>query len=206
MDMSKTKQKILEAAIEMFNEHGVANVRLQQIANACDISVGNLAYHFKNKEAIVAFVYDYIFDEFSDILADYLMIDTFQGVDKTLTKYYLFFKKYRFYFIDMFEIERNYPDILTRWHHYTNRMLLQIKGRIDFDIQRGVLAPQSDEMNELLANNIWMSIVFWMPQRLLRGLSVDERQFKEAVWSQMTPYLLDKGEEEFITYIYPSLV
>jgi len=203
--MSKTKQKILEASIKMFNEHGVANVRLQHIADASEISVGNLAYHFKNKEAIVAYVYDYLFDEFSDILSDYLLLENFQGIDETIGQYYVFFKKYQFYFIDMFEIERNYPDIISKWHHYVNRMLLQIKARIDFDIQRGVLVPQSNEMNELLANNIWMSIIFWLPQRILRGLPVEEKLFKEAVWSQMTPYLSDKGEEEFVIFIYPIL-
>ncbi|WP_194775412.1 TetR/AcrR family transcriptional regulator [Pararhodonellum marinum] len=204
--MSKTKDKILDAAIKTFNEHGVANVRLQQIADAAEISVGNLAYHFKNKEAIVSFTYDYIFAEFSEILSDYLLIDNFQGLDKNLGQYYDFFMKFKFFFIDMFEIERNYPDILGKWHRYINRMLLQIKSRIEFDVQRGVLVPQSDEMNELLSNNIWMSIIFWLPQRILRGQPAEEKLFKEAVWSQMTPYLTDRGEEEFVVYIYPVLI
>ncbi|EKB49319.1 TetR/AcrR family transcriptional regulator [Cecembia lonarensis] len=204
--MSKTKDRILEAAISTFNEHGVANVRLQQIADAADISVGNLAYHFKNKEAIVSHVYDFIFSEFSEILSDYLFIENFQGLDRNLEQYYAFFMKYRFFFTDMFEIERNYPDILEKWHKYSNRMLLQVKSRIEFDVQRGVLVPQSDEMNELLSSNIWMSIIFWLPQRILRGLPAEEKLFKEAVWSQMTPYLTDRGEEEFVAYIYPVLI
>ena len=41
-----TKQKIVHASIKLFNENGVANVRLQQIADEIGISVGNLAYHF----------------------------------------------------------------------------------------------------------------------------------------------------------------
>lgn len=204
--MSKTKQKILESAINMFNEHGVANVRLQQIADESGISVGNLAYHFKNKEAIVSFVYDEIFQEFSTILADYLILENLMEIDHKISKYYLFFKHYQFYFTDIFEIERNYPDIISKWHNFINKMLLQIKGRIDFDIQRGVIIPQSDEMNDLLSNNIWMSIIFWLPQRKLRGLPVDEKLFKEAVWSQMVPYFTQKGQDEFVSLIYPSLV
>ena len=204
--MSKTKNKILEAAIKTFNANGVANVRLQQIADEAEISVGNLAYHFKNKEAIVTYTYDFIFKEFSEILSDYLLIDNFKGLDKTLGQYYGFFMEYKFFFTDMFEIERNYPDILEKWHRYINRMLLQIKSRIEFDVQRGVLVPQSDEMNELLSNNIWMSMIVWLPQRILRGLPAEQKLFKEAVWSQMTPYLTDRGEEEFVAYIYPILI
>jgi AcrR family transcriptional regulator len=201
-----TKQRILEGSINMFNEHGVANVRLQQIADECGISVGNLAYHFKNKEAIVSYVYDEIFQEFMMILSDYLPEETFMGIDRKLDNYYLFFMKYKFYFTDIFEIERNYPEIIGKWHQYINRMLLQIKGRIDFDISRGVLIAQSNEMNELLANNIWMSIIFWLPQRVLRGLPFDEKLFKEAVWSQIIPYMTQRGQAEFVSLIYPSLV
>lgn len=201
-----TKQRILEGSINMFNEHGVANVRLQQIADECGISVGNLAYHFKNKEAIVSYVYNEIFQEFMMILSDYLPEETFMGIDRKLDNYYLFFMKYKFYFTDIFEIERNYPEIIGKWHQYINRMLLQIKGRIDFDISRGMLIAQSNEMNELLANNIWMSIIFWLPQRVLRGLPFDEKLFKEAVWSQIIPYMTQRGQAEFVSLIYPSLV
>jgi AcrR family transcriptional regulator len=52
MALPDTKQKILDASLQLFNEYGVSNVRLQQIADETGISVGNLAYHFNNKEAI----------------------------------------------------------------------------------------------------------------------------------------------------------
>lgn len=51
--MNNTKTKILTAALHLFNQHGLVNVRLQQIANEVGISVGNLAYHYYSKEAIV---------------------------------------------------------------------------------------------------------------------------------------------------------
>ena len=51
--MAKTKQKIILSALQLFNENGIANVRLQHIADEAFISIGNLAYHYKNKEAIV---------------------------------------------------------------------------------------------------------------------------------------------------------
>lgn len=201
-----TKQKIFEASVRAFNEYGVSGVRLQQIADECGISVGNLAYHFKNKEAIVGFVYDQLFQEFSMILSEYLLDETFLGVDQNLTKYYPFFKDYSFFFTEIFEIDRNYPDINVKWHQLINKLLAQLKSRINYDIMRGAIVAQSDEMNDLLANNIWMSIVFWMPQRTLRGLSVEPKLFKEAVWSQITPYLTQKGQVEFVAIIYPTLI
>jgi len=48
-----TKEKIISSSIRLFNEHGLVNVRLQQIADDVGISVGNVAYHFYSKEAII---------------------------------------------------------------------------------------------------------------------------------------------------------
>ena len=41
--MAKTKQKILLAALQLFNENGIANVRLQHITDEAFHSIGNLA-------------------------------------------------------------------------------------------------------------------------------------------------------------------
>ncbi|MEL7123903.1 MAG: TetR/AcrR family transcriptional regulator, partial [Bacteroidota bacterium] len=51
--MKSTKQKILDAALKLFNQDGIVNVRLQHIADEAFVSVGNLAYHYSNKESIV---------------------------------------------------------------------------------------------------------------------------------------------------------
>ena len=49
----KTAQRILATALALFNEHGEAAVSSVDIANECDISPGNLYYHFKGKEQLV---------------------------------------------------------------------------------------------------------------------------------------------------------
>lgn len=50
--MATTKQRIILNAKKLFSQNGIANTRLQQIADETGISVGNLAYHFPNKEEI----------------------------------------------------------------------------------------------------------------------------------------------------------
>ncbi|MCB0843844.1 MAG: TetR/AcrR family transcriptional regulator [Bacteroidetes bacterium] len=49
----KRKEKILEIALQMFNERGVSEVGVREIARALSISVGNLSYHFPKKEDII---------------------------------------------------------------------------------------------------------------------------------------------------------
>ncbi len=49
----KTVDKILEAALRMFNEYGYAQVGVREISRELQISPGNLSYHFPKKEDIL---------------------------------------------------------------------------------------------------------------------------------------------------------
>lgn len=49
----KTRDKIIHAAIELFNEQGEQNVTTNHIAAHLNMSPGNLYYHFRNKEDII---------------------------------------------------------------------------------------------------------------------------------------------------------
>ncbi len=198
MDNLTTKQKILESAIRLFNWDDMANVRLQQIADETGISVGNLAYHYKNKEAIVTAVYEGLFEEFGQILSTYMSNPKLSDFNTQMEQYHRFFSKYKFYLIDLFEIERSYPLIMDRWRECVNKMMLQIRKRLDYNVQRGVLHPEPmPGAYDTLTNNIWMTIVFWKPRQLLKAQPVDEILFKRTVWEHIIPHFTPKGLSEF---------
>jgi AcrR family transcriptional regulator len=193
-----TKQKILDAAIQLFNADGLANVRLQQIADEAGISVGNLAYHYKNKEAIVGSVYEGLFEEIAQILSSYMQMPNLADFDQQLSLYYAFFSRYRFYLIDLFEVERSHPEVIEAWRRYVNKMTIQIRKRLDFYVQRKYIIPeQVDGRYDLLAKSIWMAILFWSPAQKIKGEAQSEQQFKEAVWNILSPYFTSAGAEEF---------
>ena len=208
MNPLTTKQKILEASVRLFNWNDVANVRLQQIADETGISVGNLAYHFKNKEAIVSAIYENLFDEFSDILSAYLTGPKLTDFDRQMEQYHAFFTKYKFYLIDLFEIERSHPQIMERWRNYVGKMILQIRKRLDYNVNRGMLKPEpASGAYDTLANNIWMTTVFWMPQQVLKGKPIDDiLLFKQAVWAHIRPHFSPKGLDEFMLELQPILM
>ena len=68
----KTRDKIIQASIELFNEQGERNVTTNHIAAHLGISPGNLYYHFRNKEDIILSIYE----EY----ARNLLLDTFPQV------------------------------------------------------------------------------------------------------------------------------
>ncbi|MEA5138657.1 TetR/AcrR family transcriptional regulator [Arcicella rigui] len=205
--MYNTKDKILNASIRLFNEYGVASVRLQQIADETGISVGNLAYHYKNKEAILSSVYDRIFNEFSEILSKYLQNPSFLDFDVQVSAYFNFFEDYQFYISDLFSKEHAVPEIKLKWQQFMNKMILQINRRIDFYVSQGDLRPEPSKDTYLIVSEaMWMSIVFWIPQQTMRNKPISEKRYKEALWSHLKPYFTQKGNAQFSDVILPILV
>ena len=53
MDRGSTKQKILDASLELFSVQGFEATSISQIANAVGIRKASLYSHFENKQAIL---------------------------------------------------------------------------------------------------------------------------------------------------------
>jgi AcrR family transcriptional regulator len=203
-----TKQKIIKASIELFNQHGMCNVRLQQIADEIDISVGNLAYHFKNKEAIIYSINEELYKEAAGILSQYRVYPNFMDFDSQLLKYFQFIEKYPFYFIDLLEIKRHYPKIYRIRNSQINKMISQIRMRFEYHIQRGALMPEERKgMYESNIRAIWMTISHWLPQKAVQGQLNTPllSQFKEMIWHQVYPHLSESGRAEYELLIIPIL-
>ena len=59
------RERIIEAALDLFNEHGCRSMTTNHIAAHLSISPGNLYYHFRNKEALYTAVLERLLDDFT---------------------------------------------------------------------------------------------------------------------------------------------
>ncbi len=196
--MLSTKQRIILKAEKLFFEHGIANVRLQQIADETHISVGNLAYHFNNKEAIVEAVYHSLIEELSDILIVSKIYPGLSSFDTKFSRLYKFMEKNVFYFTNFWEIKRNYPLVNERMQHINNKILSKLRKRISDNVKRGVIKKEEHKgSHDLLAKALLLSINSWMPQQLLNENRVKEEIFQKFLWNLIYPYFTEKGKKEF---------
>src|SRR5213079_959125 len=52
-----TRERIVEAALRLFSERGTSAVSVRELADAADVTVPGLYYHFESKAAVVREVY-----------------------------------------------------------------------------------------------------------------------------------------------------
>lgn len=196
--MLSTKQRILLQAEKLFFEHGIANVRLQQIADSSGISVGNLAYHFNNKEAIVEAVYEITIEDLYAILVKSKIYPGLASFDDKFSNLFDFMKKNVFFYTNFWEIKRNFPGINENIIDINRKIISKLKKRLKDNLARDVLKKEDQKRTyDLLAKTMLFNINSWVPQQLLQGKKLSEEDFKSFMWQLIYPYLTAKGKKEF---------
>ncbi len=205
--MSATKQKIIETAVALFNGQGLANVRLQQIAEAVGISTGNLAYHFANKEAIVQAVYGSLAEELAGALRLYSVYPNLLDFDLQVSRLFQVFRSYPFYLSDLPEIYRSYPALRESSQAFFSKLTAQLEKRVEFNVKRGIIQPEpAPQLYRKVAEAMVLTIAFRATGRTLSGQDPEgEPGFKEALWLHLNPYLTPKGRQEYAQLIEPLL-
>lgn len=197
--MESTKEKILTAALKLFNQNGMVNVRLQHIADEAFVSIGNMAYHYKNKEAIFTALYEELTKKQKELLAVYKVIPLFENMDLLIQHTFRLQQEYVFFYLDTLEIVRAYPDIGAVHQQHIASKVRQLISIIDFNVSRGALKsePESGAI-ENLALQVWMTMDFWLTQQAVRtSTSPKEEDFRQAVWNLFYPNFTEMGKMEF---------
>ncbi len=108
----KTKEKIINTAIKLFNESGIQGITSRHIAAEMGISHGNLDYHYKTKEDLLLGIYEKMR---LDISESYQVSGVFSSslehFHKLLVEFEEFQYRYRFFNLDVLEISRTFPQV-----------------------------------------------------------------------------------------------
>lgn len=194
----KTKIKIIEAALFLFGRDGICDVKLQHIADEVGISVGNLAYHYKHKEALIEAVYELAFAEIQEVLQLFLGASSLADFDEQLSAYYNFMIRFHFCNIRNRNIKQQQPELAIEWYRYSGKMLTQIRKRLQFYVQKNWLRPAAwPSCYEQLSNNIFLACCYWLPQQIAIESEATSLSFRQAIWSQIRPYFTPEGEALF---------
>jgi AcrR family transcriptional regulator len=157
----RTRDRILEAGLKLFNADGVARVSTSRIATEVEISPGNLHYHFKTKEEIVEWLVRRLEGRIDPLLDDDAPMgaidDWWLHVHLSLEAIY----DYRFVFYDLDYLLREYPRVATRIRRLTLHSLQSVRRQCGELARSGVMRA-SDEDLEMLALHIVFTGTCWL--------------------------------------------
>ena len=203
-----TKIKIIETSIKLFNQQGTQNVRLQQIADEVGISVGNLAYHFHDKKKILKSSISLVNKAFSDGDSGWKNLSQFIDFDNQLARHYHLLNMYAFYFLDVVDIKRFYPDIYEGHQAQIEGFIKNLTLWLEKGVEKELFIPPKREGQYAdVSQMIWFISAFWMSKkRIIEEVEEDfELGFKKMIWQQLEPFLTPKGKTEFDLVIAPAL-
>jgi AcrR family transcriptional regulator len=213
----KTRDRILETSLALFNVEGEAHTTTIDIANELDISPGNLYYHFKGKDQIIT----ELFQQYELALSGTLTAPLEQPLSTDLGHvennwYYLYvvleeMYQYRFLYHNLGDILQRYPDIRRSF-----KRLIQLKRAALYAICQTLLEQEiidtRDQQLLGLVDNMTLTLTFWFNyDQLLHDDRAPEITIHQGVLQLLTmvaPYL---GDSELSFYrdcerIYTDMV
>ena len=196
----KTKDKIILASLDLFNERGERNVSTNHIASHLNISPGNLYYHFRNKSDIIY-----------EIFKNYkLMVDTYLNVpfDRAihisdliayLDAVFNGLWAYRFLHRDLEHLLDNDERLRKEYRQFTLDCLESVRGII-YEMEKSeIYRPMTEAQRKSKALNTWLIVTNWMTY--LKTVH-DEESGGHGALNRQT---IKHGVYQILDYVMPYL-
>lgn len=193
----RTRDRILETSLDLFNDEGETEQTAVDIANALDISPGNLYYHFKGKDAIIRALFDNFETEMKTILRG--SRGRIASLEDNWVYTYIILEEiydFRFFFRALSVLLDRYPDLATRFRALLAEMRNTIEDILD-DLQSTDLIEIDPRLRDPLIDQLISTMVFWLSRSALTQSDADERTLiHRTVFEAMAlvvPYMDDAG-------------
>lgn len=158
----KTRDRILQVSLLLFNEEGEAQLSSVDVANALEISPGNLYYHFKGKDAIIRALYDRFEEEMRIILRG--SSGGVASIEDNWVYIYILLEEiydFRFFYRDLAGLLARYPDLAGRFRSLVAEKRATITRILD-DLERLELISIDPRLKPPLTDQIITTLTFWL--------------------------------------------
>ncbi|WP_372985336.1 TetR/AcrR family transcriptional regulator [Marinobacter sp.] len=200
MKKIKTRDRILDTSLALFNCVGEPNVTTLLISDELEISPGNLYYHFKSKGDIVGELFDRFEEEMLDLLA--VPEDADISLDQNGFFLHLMFEtvaRYRFLYQDLVNVLSRYDQLQSRFKRLLKKKTAAFEIICESFRRQGMMAINSEELQSL-CEQLTLTSCYWSSFDTLSHLSdreaVDPGRGVYQMMHLVLPYLAPEEQDE----------
>ena len=200
----KTKEKILEAALQLFNQEGIGNVSMRRIAEEAGIQIGNLTYHFRNRDTLVEVLLNQLIEDLENEISKTQIPElSLRAVWNALYTSYKIQDRYRFIMLDLLQMFRQYPQLLQKFRENYERRRMELSFALQLMEAGGILQEElrPDFYQEYLLPQLYCLSDFWLSEAelLYEGKEEDKAYYYARVtFALLYPHLSAKGKKDYL--------
>lgn len=194
----KTKDRILQAALQQFNTLGTDQTTVRSVAKEVGISHGNLCYHFKNTDELIEALYLQLIEETTYIVGT--SADQALNLETSWSQSYATFQllyQYRFLLLDFARIIRRIDSMRQNFHQLMALRRQQLHEGMQQLITGGWMQPEPLPGHyEAFITNLLIIGNHWITESAIQFEESGEavvRHYHRAMMSMFVPYLTKKG-------------
>lgn len=181
----KTRERIVQNSLELFNLQGERSVSTNHIAAHMEMSPGNLYYHFANKQEIVAV----LFEQFQAKVEGFLQppegrVPTIDDMRDYLQALLEVMWSYRFFYRDLEHLLESDTALTQRYQLFTRHCLQQGQAIYAGFVAAGILRLDPVGL-EAMALNAWIILTSWIRHLCTSAApaaGLDEQALKRGVY------------------------
>ncbi|WP_143306510.1 TetR/AcrR family transcriptional regulator [Chitinophaga vietnamensis] len=197
-----TKERILDAALQLFNEQGIDVITIRHIAKALDMSHGNLQYHYKNNDEIITALFRQLIEAMSAHINNMTLEQeySFRRLMEQTEQVFDTFYQYRFIFLHFVEITRRIPAIKTEYSNLDKIRQDQLMHLFNIYRNKGIFRKDIPEeiWRELITEVLYIVADFWLSHNEvklnLKGKKA-VKHYHRLFCHLFYPYLTAKGRQ-----------
>lgn len=192
-----TKERILNASLSLFNEEGEASTSAVDIANALDMSPGNLYYHFKGKDEIIPALFD-LFEEEILIILNSGPKDIRAIEDQWIFSYIVLEEiwDFRFFYRNLNGLLNQYPRLVPKFKRLLTGKRKAIRANLDQLVKLGFLHIE-DVLQDVLIEQMLLSFTYCLNLDQLENRQTSAKivihQNVFQIMSLSVPYMGENG-------------
>ena len=200
----RTRDRILETARNLFNDEGLAQVSTNRIATELDISPGNLHYHFKKKEVLVAWLLRRLTESLRPFADSHESVEAIEDLWMTMHLALEVIDQYRFILRDVDFLVREYPALVVPLRELVGRRIAAMRAVLEKLRGLQVIDATDEQLTALvlqavLANTAWHSFENLLPVGA-RGSVSGTRPVAYHLLVMLSPYV-NEASRPYLDYL-----